>query len=361
MVNHNSLYLKRQNEEFENSPPRQSPKPRVSYKKDQNESIDNSYDRSVNKSYDSPDRGQPIIDNNLMSSSNNDFSNKINSNTIPTPTESDMYPEAIETVTNEGEIIDTVKSNTNSDEGNFKTIAIILGIVIFALFSLSLVRLKNRGNDKYLLRKRMYNRNKPLPTPNQTTKNGHMNQQIPTIKVQSDMQQNMNNYNNPNVVEYDLQQQQQLSGYDDGRISFLALGDSAIEPRQVTLTLKEDVIKKSKDNLPIPLIHINNKNAPDHESSGYGSHYDNDELDDINLKAVEPLPGTIIPSKKSPQNSFSNHRILQESHGLFRKVTKSVKNVGNRLKPNSLSMTSKTSNEYSILPSPLPSPDEPKE
>jgi len=39
------------------------------------------------------------------------------------------------------------------------------------------------------------------------------------------------------------------------------LGDSAIEPRQATLNLKEEVIKKSKDNMPIPLVHISNENG----------------------------------------------------------------------------------------------------
>jgi len=272
----------------------------------------------------------------------------------------------------------TITTTNTGDDNTLHTIVIIIGIVIIAIFSLTLVRLKNRSNDKKpISEKSLYDRNKPLPSisPSQLLKHSKLNQQMSNVQVQSaaDMSyndqlnytnQNMIANGNPNVVEYDLQQQQQQYGYDDNRISFLALGDSAIEPRQATLSLKEEVIKKSTDNLPIPLIHINNKKAPESDSNEYGKKDNDDDDDDINLKAVEPLPGTIIPSKKSPQNSFSNNRLLQESHGLFKKVTKGVKNVGSRLKQNSIMSTmsnsSKSSNDinnsnvgrYSVLSSP---------
>jgi len=170
---------------------------------------------------------------------------------------------------------------------------------------------------------------------------------------------------NQNIMEYDAQQQLQY-GYDN-RISFLALGDSAIEPRQKSLALKEEIIKKSEDNLPIPLIHINNAKGPNGDIEE--NEMNKDDEDDINMKAVEPLPDTIIPSKKAPQR-LSNNRFLQESHGLFKKMSKGVKNVSQHFKPNSIissiSNSSKSSNannstineinnnnsSYSILSSP---------
>ncbi|OUM57086.1 hypothetical protein PIROE2DRAFT_18034 [Piromyces sp. E2] len=310
--------------------------------------------------------------------------NQFNNNNIPTSTLNNSVPTGDIVTVDSDEIKGVEKTNNNNgeDDTNLHTVVIILAIVIIAIFSLTLVRLKNRSNDKKpISEKRIYDCNKPLPkiSPSMLMKQNQLNnQQIPTIQVQpvvdidmnynNQYSMNNNNYINPSMIDYDAQQQQQQQyEYDDNRISFLALGDSAIEPRQATLSLKEDVIKKSRDNVPIPLIHINNVDGPNSNDETYGNNHDIDE-DDINLKAVEPLPGTIIPSKKSPDTSFSNSRFLQESHGLFKKVTKGVKNVGNRLKPNSIistiSNSSKTSNDlnnnsngrYSLLSSPKEKP-----
>jgi len=237
-------------------------------------------------------------------------------------------------------------SNKNGSDSSLQTIIIILSLVILGLFSLSLIRLKNRRNDKDPVNEKgIYDRNKPLPVITADIMNKSNQAQI---KVQTNTNENLNiNYNNEygqsNVIEYDLQQQDQQYNYDDNRISFLALGESAIEPRQATLNLKENVIKKSKDNLPIPLIHINN-NTLNTNNENINNEYDED---DINLKSVES-------SKKT-----TNHHFIQDSHDLFKKVSRGVKNVGNKLNPNSIistiSSSSKSSsdqntNQYSILP-----------
>jgi len=292
----------------------------------------------------------------------------------------DDTPTAVETLyeaPEETQISEEIVVDNTKPDNSYQIIIVILSIVILALFSLSLVRLRNRSSDKKPVNEPIiYDKNKPLPTisPSLLMKHNqnlnNMQQNIPPSQVQNTSVVDMDyyntsmngNYNNPNAMEYNTQQQYD---YDDNRISFLALGDSAIEPRQITLTLKEEVIKKSKDNQPIPLIHVNNKKAPNGEDDedSLNRSIEEDE-DDINLKAVEPLPGTIIPSKKSPQLSSTNSRFLQESQGLFKKVSKGMKTVGNRLKPNSIMSTisnsskssndnrNNSSNSYTILSSP---------
>jgi len=258
----------------------------------------------------------------------------------------------------EDAVLESSSSNKSESDSSLQTIIIILSLVILGLFSLSLIRLKNRRNDKDPVNEKgIYDKNKPLPviTPDIMNKSNQGQ-----IKIQTATNDNINtNYNNdygqPNVIEYDLQQQDQQYNYDDDRISYLALGDSAIEPRQATLNLKENVIKKSKDNLPIPLVHIKNSTL----NANNENINNEDDDDNINLKSVEPLPGTDIPSKKT---SLTNHNFIQDSHDLFKKVSRGVKNVGNKLNPNSIistiSSSSKsssdqnTNNQYSILPSP---------
>ncbi|ORX87815.1 hypothetical protein BCR32DRAFT_264054 [Anaeromyces robustus] len=281
--------------------------------------------------------------------SNNGESNEYAINDIPT-----------EIAENNSTVVE-YKTDTQNDS-HTQIIIVILSLVVLSLLSLSLVRLKNRSNDKKpITEKGLYDVNKPLPviTEEQLNKLNQVNQQSfqlqNSIIADTNYNNNINNsYLNPNnAIEYNQQQQQYSFNYDN-RISFLALGDSAIEPRKKSLALKEEVIKKSENNLPIPLIHINNKkgpNANDEESEIKN----NDEEDNINLKAVEPLPDTVIPSiKKSPQNTTNS--FLQESHDLFKKISKGVKNVGNRLKQNSISSTKSTTstnnNRYSVLSSP---------
>jgi len=264
-------------------------------------------------------------------------------------------PETDEAVNNE--IFDTAIDTTTDNQTDNQTqiIIIVLSIVILCIFSLTLVKLKNRTNDNNPIQERsVYDQNKPLPhiSPSLLNKQNLSYQQMPSLQVQNSMIVNMDYNNsyiipnqNQNITQYDTQHQY---GYDDNRISFLALGDSAIEPRQKSLALKEEIIKKSKDNIPIPLVHINNKNGPNGDEENKNEK-DEDE-DNINLKAVEPLPDTIIPSKNNSQR-ISNNRFLHESHDLFKKVSRGVKSVGNHLKPNSIistiSSSSKSSNDKS--------------
>jgi len=223
---------------------------------------------------------------------------------------------------------------------------VVFTIIILFIFSLTLIKLKNRSNDnKPIQEKSIYDQNKPLPliSPSLLKKHNQTYQQIPSLQIQNSTVINMDYNNsymipnqNQNIKEYDIQQQQQQQQYDyNDRISFLALGDSAIEPRQKSLALKEDIIKQSKDNIPIPLIHLNKT-----EGTKGRDEVNKDDEDDINLKAVEPLPGTVIPSKKSSQK-FSNNRLLQESHDFLKKMSKGVKN---HLKQNSIISTSSKSN-----------------
>jgi len=246
--------------------------------------------------------------------------------------------------------------NKESDS-SLQTIIIVLTLVILALFSLSLIKLKNRNNDKDpVSEKSIYDKNKPLPIITKDVMNRNSQDQV--INVQSTNEVNMNynndmnnNYGLPDIVEYDQLQY----GYDN-RMSFLALGDSAIEPRQATLNLKEEVIKKSKDNMPIPLVHISNENGLNiEEESEINEEEGGEEEDNINLKVVEPLPGTVIPSKKK---SPLTHNFIHDSHGLFKKVKNKLKSNSDVSSKSTLSPSSKSNNDqnsnnqYTILTTP---------
>jgi len=324
----------------------------------------NTQENYVNTNY----SGDNSVSNNLLVGSN--AGNSVGDEYIePIDTETDPnYTEKINTSTYTGipsfndptyinhnqtlnETAKETKIGENKEsDGSLQTLIIVLTLVILALFSLSLIKLKNRNNDKDPVNeKSIYDKNKPLPIITKDVMNRNSQDQV--INIQSTNGVNMNynndmnnNYGLPDFEEYDLQY-----GYDN-RMSFLALGDSAIEPRQVTLNLKEEVIKKSKDNMPIPLVHISNENGLTIEEESE----DNEEVEDnVNLKAVEPLPGTVIPSKKK---SPSSHSFIHDSHGLFKKVK-------NKLKPNSiispkstLSTSSKSNdnqnNQYTVLTTP---------
>ncbi|KAL6595949.1 hypothetical protein LY90DRAFT_503857 [Neocallimastix californiae] len=306
------------------------------------------------------------------SSLNNNINQESKSNdTIAYITEDAIYETAIAEKADQANVYNDHK-NSFSD-GQTQLIIAVFSIIIICIFSLTLVKLKNRSNDNQPIQERViYDQNKPLPaiSPSLLSKHSQSYPQMHSFQVQNSMVINMDYNNgyinqNQNIMEYDAQQQLQY-GYDN-RISFLALGDSAIEPRQKSLALKEEIIKKSEDNLPIPLIHINNAKGPNGDIEE--NEMNKDDEDDINMKAVEPLPDTIIPSKKAPQR-LSNNRFLQESHGLFKKMSKGVKNVSQHFKPNSIissiSNSSKSSNannstineinnnnsSYSILSSP---------
>jgi len=274
----------------------------------------------------------------MLSGNNNEYNTEVYDNDSIS-----YFVETDESISNE--VNDSENDKTSDNQA--KIIIIALLIVIICIFSITLAKLKNRTNDNNPIQERsVYDQNKPLPhiSPSLLNKQNQSYQQMPSLQVQNSMVINMDYNNfmipNQNVMEYDTQNQYV---YEDNRISFLALGDSAIEPRQKSLTLKEEIIKKSKDNVPIPLIHINNKNGPNRENEN--ERRDNEE-DDINLKAVEPLPDTIIPSKNVPQR-FSNNRFLNESHDLFKKMSRGVKNVGNHLKPNSIMSTISSSSKSS--------------
>jgi len=280
---------------------------------------------------------------------------KSNDTNIAYITEDAIYETAIAEKADQANAYNESKNSLS--DGQTQIIIAVFSIIIICIFSLTLVKLKNRTSDNQPIQERViYDQNKPLPTisPSLLNKHNKSYQQMTSFQVQNSMVINMDYNNgyihpnqNQNMMEYNAQQQQLQYGYDN-RISFLALGDSAIEPRQKSLALKEEIIKKSEDNLPIPLIHINNAKGPNGDIEE--NEMNNDDEDDINLKAVEPLPDTVIPSKKAPQR-LSNNRFLQESHGLFKKMSRGVKNVSQHFKPNSIistiSNSSKSSNANS--------------
>lgn len=131
-----------------------------------------------------------------------------------------------------------------------------------------------------------------------------------------DIDSDMNNLNSDLKVE------------EDDRISFLELGSSAIEPRQKSLQVRGQVVKKSTSTRPLRSTSRKNHNQRDKEEAEHN----------INMKNVEPTSDTIIPSKytnnsnyPSSSSSTFHHfsKINQISHNVSRQIHRGVDKVDN--------------------------------
>lgn len=151
------------------------------------------------------------------------------------------------------ETVDSPNGQVNktypADNGNKYIIAVVfclLGILAVSMFVYSIHRLVNRRKDDEPIDTSVMtvNSNKPLPLitqehiihkQRQEQRQFQQNQECPLLSVNVDVDDNgMEN--------------QDGGGYDDDdRISFLELGDSAIEPRKKSLMVREPVVRKPQN------------------------------------------------------------------------------------------------------------------